>query len=177
MNQKQIGTIVVLLWLLLCIFFIISYIKENQYIQLFMDKNEGSCYLDDGTCLHADRSYSLMIFGGILAGALIVLGVYLFFFDKTQKLLVEQNSQVSRALVEAKNKDEFNAFFSGFTSEEQSVLKAVHEQDGIKQSTLRFRTGMSKASLSLLLKSLEERDIIYRNKSGKTNEVYLRKKF
>lgn len=177
MNQKQIGTIVVLLGLLLGVFVIMSYIKENQYIQLFMDKNEGSCYLDDGTCLHADRSYSLMIFGGILAGALIVLGVYLFFFDKTQKLLVEQNSQVSRALVEAKNKDEFNAFFSGFTSEEQSVLKAVHEQDGIKQSTLRFRTGMSKASLSLLLKSLEERDIIYRNKSGKTNEVYLRKKF
>ena len=50
-------------------------------------------------------------------------------------------------------------------------------QEGIKQSTLRYKTDMSKTTLSLMLKSLEERKFVKRKPSGKTNQVYLVKKF
>jgi len=58
----------------------------------------------------------------------------------------------------------------------QTILKEFI-QEGIKQSTLRYKTGMSKTFLSLLLKHLEEKDIIYRKEDGKTKRLYLKNKF
>lgn len=180
MNQKQIGAVVIIVGIVLAVFVFMAKIREDKALNLLISQ-QGSCYLDDGTCLHEDRSYTLYIIGWVLSGALIILGIYLIVFDKTQKMLAEQQVTVSTALKEAKKqekeKDEFKAFLSGFSKEEQNILKAIKEQDGIQQSTLRFRTGMSKTTLSLILKSLEERGIISRKQSGKTNEVYLRKKF
>jgi hypothetical protein len=181
MNQKQIGTIIIIVGVLLGIFVYYSKIREDKNIDQVITAQGGSCYLPDGTCLHQDRDYTIYIIGGILSGALILLGLYLLIFDRTQAILAKQHIEVSRALKDAKKqekeKDEFSAFLSGFNEDEQKILKAVKEQEGIQQSTLRFRTGMSKASLSLMLKSLEERKIVVRKESGKTNKVYLRKKF
>ncbi|MBD3164626.1 hypothetical protein GF323_05495 [Candidatus Woesearchaeota archaeon] len=175
MNQKQIGTIVIIIGVILAVFVYLAQQREEAYIKNLVQE-KGSCFLEDGTCLH-ERSLGLYIVGYILSAGLIILGLYLLLFDKTQKLLAEQQARVSSALEKASKKDEFNAYLSGFSKEEQDILKAVREQEGIKQSTLRFRTGISKTKLSLLLKSLEERDVVKRKTAGKTNEVYLRKKF
>ncbi|MBT3324285.1 hypothetical protein HN681_04555 [archaeon] len=176
MNQNKIGTILIIIAVLLLVFLFYFKAQEDQYISTIIDE-QGSCYLDDGSCLHEDRDYTLFYLGGIITLAILILGIYLIYFDKTQKILVEQHKEVSSALQTAKEKDEFKAFVSGFNDQEQKILKAVHDKEGIKQSTLRYKTGISKTLLSLVLKKLEERDIIYRKEAGKTKEIYLKKKF
>jgi len=156
-------------------------VKNNNeaFIQDYMAK-EGTCYLEDGTCLHK-KDLPLYVFGWAVSGALFLFGVYLTFFDKTQKMITEHQIKVSSALESAKKqereKDEFKAYLAGFNEEEQKVLRATKDQEGIKQSTLRFRTNISKTALSLILKGLEEKSIISRKPAGKTKEIYLIKKF
>jgi len=175
MNQKHIGIILIIVSLAMAVLVGIIQIREEAYIQEIME-TQGSCFLEDGTCLHA-RSLPLYVFAWAITGAIFLFGLYLAFFDKTQEYITEHQIKVSSALESASKKDEFKAYLSGFTEEEQKILSAVREQEGIKQSTLRYRTSMSKTSLSLLLKSLEARDIVSRKDSGKTKEVYLVKKF
>ena len=180
MNQKQIGTILIIFAVLIGIFTGVAKQREDAAINALI-ASTGSCYLQDGTCLHSDRSYTIYIFGIALALTALLFGIYLIFFDKTQQILSEYQLKLSEALKEAKKlekeKDEFNAFLSAFSENEQKILKTVKEQEGIKQSTLRYKTGLSKTTLSLILKDLEEKDVISRKPSGKTNKVYLVKKF
>ena len=58
--------------------------------------------------------------------------------------------------------------------EEKTVIKAVKEQDGITQQTLRFRTDLHKSKLSLVLDGLEKKDLIRRIEQGKTKQVFLK---
>jgi len=180
MNQRVIAATLVVLAIVLAAFIYVVYMRNEATIDLLVQARGGNCYLDDGTCLHG-RDNVLYMFGGALVAALLVLGLYLLFFDRTTRALEEQHKEVVSALQEAKrhekSKDEFSAFLAGFTDEERKILLAVKAQDGIKQSTLRFKTGLSKTTLSLLLKSLEERHIVSREEDGKTNKVWLQKKF
>lgn len=176
MNQKQIGVIVLIIGFILAGFVFAAKAREDKHIQDYVD-NTGTCYLGDGTCLHEDRDLTLFIVGWVMSAALVILGTYLIAFDKVQQLVVQQNVQVAKALKEAKKTDSFKAYLAGFSQDEQKILKAVHDQDGIKQATLTYRLGMSKAALSMALKDLEQRDVVSRKAAGKTYEVYLRKKF
>ncbi|MGV8163088.1 MAG: helix-turn-helix transcriptional regulator [Candidatus Nanoarchaeia archaeon] len=180
MRQKQIGIILIILGIVLAGFVLVTKIREDEHIETMIDIQQGSCYLDDGTCLHDDRDYTIYILGYALSIALIFFGLYLGFIDKTQQVLEKHTKEVSGALRDAKKyekeKDEFGAFLQGFTDDEQKILRSVKEQEGILQSTLRYKTGLSKTSLSLILKSLEERGYLNRKPEGKTNKVYLKKR-
>ncbi|MEM4268262.1 MAG: hypothetical protein QXK37_05540 [Candidatus Woesearchaeota archaeon] len=178
MNQREISIVLISIGFLLAIFVYYLKIEQEKHINLIVDKT-GTCFLEDGTCLH-EQSNTMYIIGWVFSGIITFFGVFLF-FDKTQKMLAEQQIKISAALKDAvekdKQKDEFSAYLSAFSSEEQMVIKAIHEQEGILQSTLRYRTGMSKAGLSILLKSLEERGIVSKKPKGKTNQLFLRKRF
>ena len=176
MNQKQLGFSLILIGILLTGFIYFAKEREDSYVKQVIDEQGGICYLADGTCLH-EREYTIYYFGGILAAAIVILGVYLIFFNKGQELLLKQHKEIASALTEAKEKDAFQAYLAGFSEEEQKVLNAIREQEGIQQSTLRYRTGIAKTSLSLLLKSLEERGVISKKEHAKTNQVFLIKKF
>jgi DNA-binding MarR family transcriptional regulator len=180
MNQKHIGIVIIILGIILAIFVQVAKSNEDFYIKQLMLEN-NSCFLDDGTCLHADRNITAYVVGWVLSGIMVSLGIYLFFFEKTQEKIEQSTRLVSEALKEAKKqekqKDEFSAFLAGFSEDEQKVLKVIREQEGIKQSTLRYKTDISKTTISIILKSLEERKIVSRKPYKKTKKVFLVKKF
>ncbi len=177
MNSKQIGVVVLIIGVFIGMFVYQSKAREDTMIDAIV-KDTGSCYLADGTCLHDEQNNVLYIFGGVLSGALLILGLYLLLFERSQEILAKQHLEVSSALKEAKKqereKDEWSAFLSGFSEDERKVLSAIHEQDGIKQSTLRYRAGVSKTALSLMLSEFEKKSIVSRKPSGKTKQVFLR---
>lgn len=177
MNKKQIGIVLIIIGILLAGITLVMKIREDNSINAIILIQGGSCYLPDGTCLHDDRSFLPYILGGILSASLIILGLYLIFFDKTEKILEKSREEFKAEIKESKKAKEFDAFLEGFTGDEKKVIESVHLQEGILQSTLRYKTGLSKTGLSLLLKSLEEREIISRTLVGKSNKVYLKKKF
>lgn len=179
MNQKQIGIVLIIFAVMLVIILFLFKSQLDFSSHQAMAEN-GTCFTEDGVCLHQRATVYLAV-GFSLSAIIFILGIYLIFFDSTQKKLAEQQLTVAKALklagARVSEKTKFDSFLAGFTDDEQNVLKAIHSQDGIKQSTLRFKTGISKTSLSLILKDLEKRDFVSRKPSGKAKEVYLRKKF
>lgn len=173
MNQKYIGTILIIVAIIAGVGTFMFKVQEDSYIDSFIEE-KNSCYLDDGTCLHDDRNWTPYIIGGAISLTLLILGIILM-LDKSEKNLKENTEKLSSIMKQNKEEEKFKSFLKGFSEDEQKVLEAVHAQDGIKQSTIRFKTGLSKTGVSLVLKDLENKKIISRKKSGKTFEVYLQK--
>ncbi|MEM4336996.1 MAG: hypothetical protein QXG86_03255 [Candidatus Woesearchaeota archaeon] len=60
--------------------------------------------------------------------------------------------------------------------EEKQVVNILRAREGVcEQGTLRIITGMPKSTLSRILSELEARNIVYKEKRGKKNIVFLRK--
>lgn len=59
------------------------------------------------------------------------------------------------------------------SQDEATIIEIIGENEGITQDSLHFRTGFSHSKLSTLMKKLEEKDLIIREKFGKTYKVYL----
>ena len=179
MDQKHIGIILIIVSIMMSSFVYVIYSDSEKFADEYMFE-KGTCFLEDGTCIHKER-LPLFIFGWVISGTLLLFGAYLAFIDKTQKFMAEHQIKVSSALETAmkqeREKDEFKAYLAGFNEGGQKVLKAIKDQEGIKQSTLRYKTGISKTALSLILKGFEENKIISRKPSGKTKEIFLIKKF
>ena len=116
---------------------------------------------------------SLLIITGLI-------GIYLIFYiDKEKQLIKEYQDKISKRLVDSHKKelkeDKFELFISALNEDEKKVIKAVREQDGITQATLRIRTDLSKTKLSFILGDLERKNLIKRVSQGKTNQVFLKK--
>ena len=125
-------------------------------------------------CRQVEQSISYTHIGFGFFGFMFALGFYLFFFNKTD----QSNENIMKRLEDHKNEktseEKFSILLRALGPYEQKVLKAVKEQDGITQSTLRLRTDMSKAKLSYVLQDLEKKNLISRKAKGKTLEVWLK---
>jgi uncharacterized membrane protein len=56
---------------------------------------------------------------------------------------------------------------------EKKVMKEVIRSEGLTQDSLVHRLGYSKAKLSILLSDLEKKDLVMREKLGRTNSIIL----
>lgn len=80
----------------------------------------------------------------------------------------------SETTSEEKNSDELiNVVERVMDKDESLIINIIKEHEGITQDSLRFKTGFSKAKISIILKELENKGIIYRERFGKTYRLYL----
>jgi hypothetical protein len=169
MDNKKLGIILMIIGVLLIIFIFSIQIMQNNITQKIVEE-KGTCFLEDGTCLHKENGF-LFIFGYIISSIIIALGIYLVWFEKSQKEIMSTLKKQK----ETQNSDEkFEILLKGLNEDEKKIIIAVKEQDGITQQTLRLRTDLHKSKLSILLDGLEKKDLIKRIEKGKTKQVFLK---
>jgi len=88
--------------------------------------------------------------------------------DAKSTVSARKQEDIDSASIEAKLKH--------LKEDEAQIVRVImrREDHQIEQGTLRVITGMPKATLSRILKELEERNIIFKEKRGKRNMVFLR---
>lgn len=103
--------------------------------------------------------------------SLFSFGIYFLIFENSeQKLLLHLEQEKQKQLRQEKLK----LIRLGMTQDEQGVFTAIVEQPGISQHTLSLRTDLHKSKLSILLKQLEEKNLITKTRKGRVNHIHLK---
>ena len=82
---------------------------------------------------------------------------------------------ISLYLFKDKEKDEFSIIRKALSEDERKILDEIKKSGEITQDSLRFRLDWSKAKISTILTNLDKRNLIQRERTGKTYKVYLQK--
>ncbi|MBU4493048.1 MAG: MarR family transcriptional regulator [Nanoarchaeota archaeon] len=168
MDNKIIGTMLIAVCLVLG--FLIFTFNNALNAQA-----EASCNCvemqESGVCPMENQTPWQTYLGIILISGIAALGIYLIFFEKSQK-------EITKILEKQKHiqlkEEKFDILLMGLNDDEKKVLKAVKEQDGITQQTLRLRTDIHKSKLSIVLDGLEKKGLITRKEKGKTKQVFIK---
>ncbi|MBI2042817.1 winged helix-turn-helix transcriptional regulator [Candidatus Pacearchaeota archaeon] len=164
MENKKLGLLLIIISILVGGMFI-------YYINTLSEQSTELGCFNKPDCFAIERGLSISHFAIGVFSFILALGFYLLFFNKTDE-------KIMKRLEDEKNKkigdEKFEWILKALDDYEKRVLKAVREQNGITQNTLRLRTNMSKAKLSYVLQELEKRNLIKRIEKGKTLEVWLK---
>lgn len=164
MENKKLGILFVIFSIVFLVFVIYFNISlNNKSVALGCNPSDECRQVQDTI------TFTNVAFG--FFGFMFALGFYLLFFNKTEKRILQRLEDDKNEKVSL---EKFNIILKALDPYAKKVIKAVKEQDGITQNTLRLRTDMSKAKLSYVLQELEKRELIKRVKKGKTLEVWLR---
>jgi uncharacterized membrane protein len=164
MNNKRLGVIFLVVSVLIAV--IMIYLIDGLYGR----SRELGCF-DNSECKPIESSLSVAHLGFGIIGFIFALGFYLIFFSKGEEAILKRLEEEKK---ERSEEEKFELILKGLDEYEKAVMKAVKEQNGITQNTLRIRTNMSKAKLSYVLSDLEKKGLIKREQKGKTLAVYLR---
>lgn len=169
MENKKLGFIIIGISILL------GAVLYSYNLQLQQQSSAGECN-PNKHCQEVQGALGLTnIFTGIIF-SLFSLGFYILFFNRD-----ENASVVLQRIEEEKTKqilqDKFSILLRAFDENEQRVLHAIKQQEGITQNTLRLKANVSKSKLSVLLQDLEKKNIIKRISKGKTYSIFLTEAF
>lgn len=146
--------------------------REARVTQLLMTPEYRECILDASTCPQVENYQVPNYLGAIIIILALLLAGYLYKSDKMQqRILLELRKSDSKS----SSKERQELVMSILKTDEKKTLKAIIEQPGITQATLRIRTDFSKAKLSSLLKELESRNLISKEADGKTNRLFTKR--
>jgi len=145
-------------------------VRQNSILEKVIAQ-QGTCFLEDGTCLHQNENSGWYYAIWVFAAAIASLGVYLLYFEKSQKEIISTLEKHKKIQVDD---EKFEILMKGLDEDEKKVIKAIKEQDGITQQTLRLRTDLHKSKLSIVLDGLEKKGLLKRIPEGKTNKVFLK---
>lgn len=173
MDNRKLGILLIIISSVILVTLGITGYYIYKAYQAEIDKYGESCPTDPSICPHEQRNRAMipLYIASMLLIGMMALGGYLIFFEKSQKAIIstlEKHKQVQN------EEERFNILMKGLSEDEQKIIKAVKEQDGITQQTLRLRVDMHKSKLSIVLGNLEKKDLIKRVDEGKTNKVYLK---
>ena len=168
MDNKKLGMLLIVFCLVLGLVIFTFDKALNKQIEASCSCTEME---ESGFCPHEEKENWQTYLGILLIGGIAALGIYLLFFEKSQKAIIstlENQKQVQ------KEEEKFEILLKGLDEEEKKIIKAVKDQDGITQQTLRFRTGLHKSKLSIVLDKLEKKELITRKEKGKTKQVFVK---
>ncbi len=106
---------------------------------------------------------------------IFALGFYLLFFNKDEQAILKkyETEKQGKIIEKPAKEDKFSLLLRPLDDNERNVLTAIKEQEGITQSTLKYRANLSKAKVSQILTDFEKKNLIARKVKGKTYEVFL----
>lgn len=123
------------------------------------------------------NSYALWILLVLLLLAVFFAARFVVFgkrgFKQLEKDVQPENKTVEESVLEIPEQTGFDRHLK--EAEEQVVNILKLKEGSCEQGTLRVSTGFSKATLSRILKELEDRKVVFKEKRGKKNLVFLRK--
>ena len=168
MDNKKLG------WILIVICVVLGFLVF-MFNSALSEHAEGSCeceaMISGGTCPMDTGIPWQTYLGIILIAGLAALGIYLVFFERSQTAIITALEDHKK---EQDSEEKFKLLLKGLDADEKKTVKAVKEQDGITQHTLRLRTDLHKSKLSIVLDRLEKKGLVKRVTKGKTKQVFLK---
>ena len=174
MDNKKLGIGLIIISVILAVILTYLILSINKAYQPQIDQyGGGSCPSDPDICPHVQRSraYYPVYFGFGIVLIIISLGIYLIFFEKSQKAILDTLKETKETKLK---EDKFGILLKGMGNDEKEIIKAIKEQDGISQSTLSLRTNIHKSKLSIILNGLEKKELVKKVRKGKINYIYLK---
>lgn len=178
MDNKKLGYLIILVGIAFIAILIVFKMQIDELINSLMDLSGGACFLESGKCIHEQNLFPFII-GAVAILLTLGIGAYLVLFSKTEKSFETAQKNILSKISSTKNKElkeeKFKILLTGLDDDEKKVITSVKEQDGISQSTLKYRTDLSKTKLSMVLSQLEKKGLITKVKKGKTNDIFMKK--